>query len=257
MARFDKLEFGSPQPRQNVPDDVDQTNFDATYWMKQADEDRRVGAYESALKYYSRALEKDRKLVEGWIGQVQMLVFLNEMPEAELWGRKALELFPSQPDIFAGRAQAFCRMGNMKKAYELCDGSFQQSGQSAYRWMVRGEIMTSTGQEKESYCFDKAQESDSDWLVPLEIALIYLYYKKNGKALYRIQNAVKTASDSPYTWYIQGYCQYKLGFDSHARQSFKHCLELDPHHLEAAQKILALDRRFWSPFRFFRRIFCR
>ena len=32
-------------------------------------------------------------LVAGWLGQVQMLVFLGEYPEAELWARKALELF--------------------------------------------------------------------------------------------------------------------------------------------------------------------
>ncbi len=118
MPRFDKLEFNEPQKTPAEAEQLQQANLDETYWMKQADENRRIGLYESALKYYSRALEKDRSLVEGWVGQVQMLVFLDELPEAELWGRKALELFPSQAELLAGRAQAFCRMGDIKRAYE-------------------------------------------------------------------------------------------------------------------------------------------
>jgi tetratricopeptide (TPR) repeat protein len=257
MARFDKLEFNSSEKPREDDDESKQADFDENYWMQQADENRRAGHYENALKFYSRALEKDRSLIAGWVGQVQMLVFLDELPEAELWGRKALELFPSQGELLAGRAQAFCRIGDMKQAYELCDGSFQQSGQSAYRWTVRGEIMTSTGQDKEAYCFDKAQEADSDWLVPLEIALIYLYYKKPGKALSRARRAVESASESYNTWYVQGCCQAKLGFISQARQSFRHCLELCPRHVEAGSKLIQLDRRIWSPLGMLRRLFKR
>ena len=49
------------------------------------------------------------RLVAGWVGQVQMLVQLQEYPEADLWSRKGLELFPNNGELLAGRAQAFCR----------------------------------------------------------------------------------------------------------------------------------------------------
>jgi len=39
-------------------------------------------------------------------------------------------------------------------------------------------------------CFDKAQELDADWLVPLEAARVELYYGKPSKALGRIRRAV-------------------------------------------------------------------
>ena len=107
----------------------------------------------------------------GWVGQVQMLVQLEEYPEAELWSRKGLELFPTNGELMAGRAQAFCRMGDMKQAHALCDGSLQQPGQSAYRWLVRGEIMVAARQNMDRYCFDKAQEAGrrlarSPWRLP-------------------------------------------------------------------------------------------
>lgn len=255
MARFDKLEFNTPQKPDVDPEEIKRDDLDENYWINKATDNRRAGLYENALKYYSRALEKNRLLVEGWVGQIQMLVFLDELPEAELWGRKALELFPSNGELLSGRAQAFCRIGNIEQAYENCDGAFQQTGQSAYRWIVRGEIMTCTRQEKESYCFDKAQEADHDWLVPLEIAIIYLYYRNANKALQRARQAVQLSSESPYCWYIQGCCQLQLGIDGKARESFHHCLDLSPRHVGAGQKLIELDRNRWSPFHLFRRLF--
>ena len=100
MARFDKLEIqnssgGNDEEVRIARDDGD--------WLAQADQQRRVGHYESALRLYSRALEDDKALVVGWLGQIQMLVQLEEYPEAELWARKALELFPNNGDLLAGR----------------------------------------------------------------------------------------------------------------------------------------------------------
>ena len=56
------------------------------------------------LRFYSRALEEDKTLIVGWVGQVQMLVQLGELKEAETWARKALELYPNNPELLAGRA---------------------------------------------------------------------------------------------------------------------------------------------------------
>ena len=189
MARFDKLEFNAGNRPSPEPGERDPLSRDAAYWMKKADEARRSGIYEAALQYYSRGLELERSLVAGWVGQVQMLVQLKELPEADLWSRKALELFPNNGELMAGRAQAFCRMGDMKQAHAVCDGSLQQAGQSAYRWLVRGEIMIASRQAMDRYCLDKAQELDADWLVPLEAAQIELYYHRPSRALGRIRRA--------------------------------------------------------------------
>ena len=227
MARFDKLEFGGPE-RQGDPGETAPGEMDEAYWMKKADEDRRRGLYENALKYYSRALEEDKSLVDGWLGQVQMLIQLGEAQEAEVWSRKSLELFPSNGDLMAGRAQACCRMGDSRQAHALNDGAIRQEGLSAYRWAVRGELMLAGRQDMETHCFDKAQQIDGDWLVPTEIGLIYLHYGKPSKALNRIRRAVQAEPDQYHLWYLQGLCQMKTGFDQQARQSFQRCLTSAP-----------------------------
>ncbi|MBM4091409.1 MAG: hypothetical protein FJ276_18590 [Planctomycetes bacterium] len=238
MARFDKLEFDDADREDKGADRLGAPRRDDVDWMQRADQHRRAGVYEGALKFYSRALERDKSLIDGWLGQVQMLVLLAEFPEAELWARKALELFPEHGELLAGRAQSLCRMRDLKRAHEMCDASLRQKGQSAYRWTVRGELMVAGRQATDGYCFDKALQLDADWLVSAEIALVYLFYRKPSRALTRARYACETAPEQCYPWLIQACCQRDLGLNNQARRSLQTCLELDPRY-EAANQMLA------------------
>lgn len=257
MARFDKLEFERPEERPNRPEVELRAEKDEKYWWRLADENRRNGNYENALRFYSRTLECDRTLVKAWVGQVQMLVLLQEYPQAALWSQKALELFPSHGDLLAGQAQAECRMGNMKNAYALSDSALRQRGESAYRWQVRGELVVASRQAKDRHCFDKAQIVDQDWLVPLESALIYLHYSVYSLAQQRAQAAVEKAATAYYAWYVLGACQVKLGFDTSARASLSRCLDLCPRHTEALSRLAELERPHWPMLRRLGRFFGR
>jgi len=246
MARFDKLEFERSEERPEQQPKIERrVEKDEKYWAALADENRRTGNYENALRFYSRALEVDRTLVLAWVGQVQMLVQLQEYPQASLWSQKALELFPSHGDLLAAQAQAECRMGNMKAAYTLSDGALRQRGESAYRWQVRGELVVAGKQTKDRHCFDKAQIADQDWIVPLETALIYIYYGVYSMAQPRAQTAVEKAPTAYYPWYLLGLCQAKLGFDSSAIASFNRCLDLCPRHADALSRLAELERPQW------------
>ncbi|HZZ41760.1 MAG TPA: tetratricopeptide repeat protein [Tepidisphaeraceae bacterium] len=221
---------------------------DASYWMTSADTDRRNGQYDNALRHYSRALELDRSLVPGWLGQIQMLILLEEYPEAELWARKALELFRNHPGLLAGRSQAFCRTGDLRQAQALCDVSISQQGQTAYCWVARGEIMLARRDPVEQYCFDKALQIDADWLQNLEIAAIYLHYSLPAKALIHCRSAVEKSPAHPYCWYVQGSVELTLSLTRPAENSFRRCLELKPNHADAHRALgnLHKGRGFFS-----------
>lgn len=240
MSRFDRLEMDQSSDGKEQPSERDDPVRDERYWLGLAVENRRTGCYESALRYYSRALENDKTLVAGWLGQMQMLVALEEYPEADLWGRKALEIFRNNGDLLAGRAQALCRAGDRKKAQDLCDGSLRQEGQSSYRWQVRGELLVAAAQELDRHCFDKAVLLDADWLVPLEIALIYRHHGYPTKAQLWARQAVEKAPQAPYCWYLQGRCEMDLNLIRQAKKSFEHCLELAPKHADAERSLREL-----------------
>jgi tetratricopeptide (TPR) repeat protein len=247
VPRFDRLEFDQPAERPRVspakPSDPDR---DEQYWMRLANEDRRQGHFENALRFYSRVLELDRSLVGAWVGQVQMLIALGEYPEAELWSRKALELFRNQGDLLAARAQASCRQGDCKQAQILCDAALAQPEPSAYRWVVRGELMVASKESIDRHCFDKAVQLDHDWLVPLEIAQIYRHYRVPSKALSMVRQALEKAPDNAYCWFVRSQCEEELGLTDSARTTLKRCLELVPGHVEAQRRLKMLARQGWS-----------
>jgi tetratricopeptide (TPR) repeat protein len=174
-----------------------------------------------------------------------MLIAQGEHPEAELWARKALELFKNHGDLLAGRAQALCRMKDQKQAVASSDAALAQGGQSAYRWIVRGEIMIVSG-EVDRYCFDKAVQLDSDWLVPVEIAQVYMYHRRPTKALPRARQAVEKGADEPYPWFVQGLCERELNMTDAAKRSFRRCLEIVPNHAEAQRALHELNQQGWS-----------
>ena len=105
MKRFDRLEFDTPQERPVAPGTSQEELHDEHHWLKLADRERRDGYFENALRYYSRALEINKSLITGWLGQVQMLVFLMENKEAELWARKALEIFRKNGEVMLAGGQ--------------------------------------------------------------------------------------------------------------------------------------------------------
>ena len=57
--------------------------------------------FEQALRSYSRVLEHDPLHVPAWAGQVRALIELGEFQEARLWADKALERFPTEPELLA------------------------------------------------------------------------------------------------------------------------------------------------------------
>lgn len=105
--------------------------------------------------------------------------------------------------------------------------------------------MVAGRQRTDRHCFDKAQLAESDWLVPLETALIYCYYKSFNMAQQRAHAAVEKAPQAYYAWYLLGVCQWKLGFDTSARGSFQRCLELCPRHADAMTRLTELERPRW------------
>jgi len=262
VPRFEHLEFGpdpgeqereSPAPAGYVPPKHD----DERTALNRADEFRRRGQYENALRQYSRALEQDKSLVAGWVGQVQMLVQLGEAPEAELWSRKALEMFAGNADLLAGRAQALARMGDVKRAGEASDASLAAAGKSAYRWMVRGEWMLAARHKLEEHAFNKAEQIEKDWLVPLESAPIYLHYRFASRALALARQATEAAPDQYYTWYVRGCAEADVGMKRPATESFQHCLQLCRGHVEAQERLRKLDSDGISPLRWLRGLFTR
>ena len=104
MCRFVNLEFDGESGNQwqkrrgLVKDD--------SYYFSEAQTAFENGNFEGALRLYGKVIEFNPQSVAAWVGQVRMLIELGEVREARLWADKALENFPHEPELFAGKAVA-------------------------------------------------------------------------------------------------------------------------------------------------------
>ncbi len=96
MSRFGNLEFDT-QDQLDTPET--RVERDESYWFSSAEDAFSQGDFETALRLYARVLEHNPNSVAAWTGQVRALVELGEFREARIWADKALERFPTAPEL--------------------------------------------------------------------------------------------------------------------------------------------------------------
>jgi len=242
-GRFSNLEFEDErQAHVSAHQHALQRAIDRDY-LVEANELYRWGRFEEALRLYTRALKEDRAAVRAWVGQVQMLVQLDECHEANVWSDKALELFRGNGELLAAKAQACARLQDHKTALACSDGSLKAAGSSSWRWTARGEVLLAKGEKQHEGCFEKALlEPKTDWFDRLVIASVYLYYDRITNALVLLKEAMEMEPTRGYIWHQMGLCQQRLGLVAAARTSFDRCVELAPGYLPASKAVAELSR---------------
>ncbi len=249
-GRFSNLEFEEERHEsQEALAGLESQEKDFRDFLVQADTEYRGGRFDAALRLYTRALKEDRTAIAAWVGQVQMLVQLDECHEAHVWSDKALELFRANGELLAAKAQACTRLNDHKSGLACSDASLQSAGSSPWRWIVRGETLLAKGEKHFEECFQRAlTEPAADWFDRLVIGRVYLFYHRMTNAMGYIQQAIERQPDHAYSWFEMGNCQRGLALVSAARTSYQRCLELRPDFREvrSAMDELSGNRSMWG-----------
>lgn len=226
--RFNHLEFDEPRQQKTQQQGVLQSApMDRHAYYDKAIQAFQRGDFEQALRFHTRTLELDKAYAPAWVGQVQMLIELDECREADLWATKALDLFRDNGDLIAARAVAKVRLGDRKMAMGLSDAAVAARGSSAWRWLGRAEVLLAMNRPQAAACFERAmQEQDADWSTRLSSARIYRRYRQYTNAMLAARASTDLAPHAPYAWYIRGLCERDLAVGGY-RSSFERALELD------------------------------
>jgi len=255
-GRFSNLEFDAERCECIASAEKTRLHGNTAHdYVVRAHEEYRWGRFEPALRLYTRALREDRAAIPAWVGQVQMLVQLGECHEARVWSDKAREVFRTNGELLAAKAQACVRLHDVKAGLACSDASLQAPGSSSWRWQVRGEALLAQRQKYAEECFQKAVcEPAADWFDRVVIARINLFYDRLTNGLHYLKQAMELEPTHGYVWFEMGNCQAALGLVSAAENSYGRCLELRPEYEEARRALEALPAgpslRAWA-----RRIF--
>ena len=215
--------------------------------LARAEQQELDGDFEHALRLFTRCLEQDRSAVAAWVGQVRMLVELDELREASLWVDKALELFRNQGELLAVKAQAQLRLGDRPMALATSDRALKAPGSSAWRWLVRAGVLFAQSQRAAKTCLQRALEQEHAELSDRVRAVRLLLHE--GQAGLALEQIRRVLGDHPAVgpfWYLLGRCQQELGWPEDATTSYQRCLELQRDHRQALAALSALQDAPWA-----------
>ncbi|MHC4713240.1 MAG: tetratricopeptide repeat protein [Planctomycetota bacterium] len=241
MGRFKKLEFDDegdfgldPASRRSAPEEH----------FENAEREYREGHFDNALRYYSRALEMDKLMVEAWRRQVYALVELEEYAEAVLWADKALEIFPEDAELLAGKAVALCRQGKTAAALVVADKAIHVPEVNPYPWVSRGEVLMAGRFGKHEYCFSKAIAiAGESWHVLMQIGRAFQFHRMYSMAIQYFRRAVQDRGDLVFAMVETARCQMALGLVPQARRTAQAVLGMRPRHVEAQRIATAAEGR--------------
>jgi len=249
MSRFGNLELGGENEDFSRDDQHSQLKGGSQY-LADAHAAFENGEFETALRRYSKVLEFEPGNATAWTGQVRMLIELGEFREAQLWADKALEKFPTEPELLAAKAVAVARSGDLQGALAFSDSSIEERGDTPYIWLARGDVLLARKESRADYCFEKAMSiSPKDWFVTWLASRIRYYYKQFALALKLIQQAVEWNASHFLVWLELGRCQQALGLVGPARNSYAQAKQLNPQCWAVGEALAGLaDVGPWSRF---------
>jgi tetratricopeptide (TPR) repeat protein len=243
MSRFNNLEFGDAFEEQsaNLPGPKD-----GAYYLQDANTAFQAGRFEEALRAFAKVLEFEPRCAAAWTGQVRMLIELGEYREAKLWADKALETFPSEPDLLAAKAVALARSGDVQGALTFSDAAVETQGNTPYVWLARGDVLLARAEKRAQFCFEKALAlAAHDWVTHWLACRIHYYYKKFSRALQLAQKALELDGARAVVWLQFGRCQLALGLSHAAAESFEHARDLDAFCSPGAEERSVLLQSGW------------
>ena len=238
MGRFSKLEWESGDKSKKETLEEKETLlsqapeeaeiYDYHYYIHKAGNFYYTGEFKNALRQYSRALQFDNSQRDPWIGQIQCLISLNQMKEADLWISRGLEVFPEDPLILSLRGVIYAYRGMIKRAIATSDYALtKKRAADPLIWIARGEILLMADNDNASHCFEKALEmiNKDDWENLMLIGLVFFRKKQYSQASKYFQNACLINISNFYLWYYLGLTYEKLGFAQKAIDAYQRSIE--------------------------------
>jgi len=254
MSRFVNLELDG-ESEDHAHGEQTALVKDEAYYLGEARAAFENARFEVALRHYSKVLEFNPKNAAAWTGQVRMLIELGEYREAKLWADKALERFPTEPELLAAKAVALGRSGDLQGALAFSDAAIEERGDTPYIWLARGDVMLARKEGRADYCFEKALLlAPRDWFVAWLAARIRYFYEQFVLAFKLMQAAVEWNAGHFLVWLELGRCQHALGLTGPARYSYEQAQQLNPHCSEVGVALGRLSENgLWSRLRGWKR----
>lgn len=212
------------------------------------------GFFEEAAEVFERAARYDPSHYRASVGRIEALILMGRNSKAVTAANAALERYGRNSELGSARGHVYLHADDLDNALECADVATQSAPESAYAWLIAGEVRLALAKAfwSASECFDRARQSPDGWpYLELRIALALLEWRHIERAIAALQEILAADPDLPLGWILMG--------DAHRvrnnRREFKRCyqraLQLVPD-LEEVRQALSLKTTLsqrWHNFR--------
>ena len=200
------------------------------------------GFFPEAAKVFERATRHDRSHAGAAVGSIETLIILGRIAQAADVAHEAIERYGRNCDIGAARAHLFLHEDRVEEAIRYMDIASEHSPDSAYVWLIAGELRVALGRglEGSEDCFNRARHAPIPWPhLDVRVALAFMEWNEFEPAERILEGVVRRTPRLPLAWLVLGDLHRVRNRPRRARRCYKRLLELVPK-LEPARKALSL-----------------
>ena len=209
------------------------------------------GFFGEAAALFDRATRYDRAHYAAYVGLTEALIMQGKLDEAARVADQSLERYGRNCELGAARGHIFLHQDDFHHASECVDIAIQNAPETAYVWIVAGELRL-TVHEALPYamdCFAHARDAADGWPhLNLRIALAFLEWGHATHAARSLEAILKVEPDLPLAWILLGDAHRTLGEHAAARECYRRAADLVPD-LESVHRALGWGGRLMNGWR--------
>jgi tetratricopeptide (TPR) repeat protein len=198
MGRFDEIHPIGPPAAAGGGAPGGPEPYSAEHFMAEATLAMERGRWESALRLFGRALQRDRSSEAAWVGQVRALVEMSQPGEAATWAEQAAKVCGESAEILALKATCAARTGKPDEAMAWSDRAMSQGRDEGQVWASRAEALFASGHgEMARRALEKAAERSPEPAMLRKYGEIALFFGDLRLAQLWLERARSLAPDDP------------------------------------------------------------
>lgn len=203
------------------------------------------GFFPEAASVFERATRHDRSHSAAAVGSIETLIILGRIAQAAEVAHDTIDRYGRNCDIGAARAHLFLHEDRIEEAIEYMDIAAEHAPESAYVWLIAGELRVALGRglEGSEECFTKARRAPIPWPnLDVRVALAFMEWNEFEQAEHILKGIVCRKPRLPLAWLLLGDLHRVRNEPRRAKKCYSHLLELVPE-LDAAKKALSFKTR--------------
>lgn len=244
MGRFSRLETGKTNgsgqelerpeiidPAEHYPAADAQPidpSLDAPACLRRGHEAMVRDFHKDAMRWYSRALDMEPRLLDAWVGMIRTHTIKGELSQASVWIGRGLSVFPDSPALMALKAVNLARRGLLRQALTGSDAALERAPTLALAHLARGEVLVVSDNRNFDFCFEQALKLSPalDWLTPFVAGMILEERRLWTRALVYYSHSAERNESNPALWYHVARCRIALGHAGKAERALAQAREL-------------------------------